>query len=157
MTKLKDFLSLEADRWNAQAGQRQAKCEEWVAAVRRLLDQIKAWLREADTKGALTIAEQMHKLQEVGLGHYEAPGLTVTLGTNEVRIAPVARNIAGSVGDPSFRAQGLVEVTAAGLRYMLYRVVDERGEWWRLVNDSNYRTEPFDKASFEAAFLRLLS
>jgi hypothetical protein len=157
MTTLRDFLSREADQWNAQAAQRAAKRDEWVAAVRRLFDQIKAWLHEADTKGVLTITEQTHEFQEVGLGHYEAPGMTVTLGTNTVRIVPVARNIAGSVGDPSFRAQGLIELTAAGLRYMLYRVVDERGEWWRLVNDSNYRTEPFDKASFEAAFLRLFS
>jgi len=155
---LKDFLSQEADRWFAQAEQRQAKRDEWVAAVRRLLDQIRAWLREADTTGVLRITEQTHTFHEGGIGHYEAPGLSVRLRDREVQIAPGARNTVGSVGDPSFRTQGLVVMTAGDLKYLLYRLLDERhGERWRIVNDSDYSTDLLDKDSFEAALVRLFS
>jgi hypothetical protein len=152
---LKEFLKQESDKWNAQAAQREAQRREWVESVTRLLDQIRQWLQEADTGGVLRQSAGTTTLREQRLGEYDAPTLTIGLGSHQVRVVPVARITVGTFGDPSYRSQGLVEITDGAYKYLLYRFADGGGERWLLVDDTDYSTAPFDKAHFEAALVKL--
>ena len=64
MTSLKEFLAVEADKLRNEQSDAMAKRREWIAAVDRLLAQIKDWLQEADPEQILLIQETTHKLRE---------------------------------------------------------------------------------------------
>lgn len=155
MTPLTEFLREQATKQRSQAGQREARRVEWVQSVERLIEQLKEWVHQADPEGVLRVTCQPHSANEAGLGRYEAPGLTMELEGRKVQVLPVARNVVGSIGDPSFRAQGLVEITDGAFRYLLYRAVDDRGERWIIVNDQDYSVKPLERMTLEAALVSL--
>ena len=157
MKTLTDFLKEQAEQQQSQAGQREAKRVEWVQSVERLIRQLQEWLHEADTPGVLRVTVQPHTVREQSIGGYEAPSLTIGLGSREVRVLPVARDVVGSIGDPGFRAQGLVDLTDSAFKYLLYRRLDDRGERWVIVDDRDYSVQPLDRTTFEGALLSLLA
>lgn len=154
MTTLKDFLSQEADKWHAQAAQRDAKRKEWIESVRRLLGEMKKWLKEADTKGVLEIEEGTISLAEASLGHYDAPALRIRLGEREVRVEPRAFRALGPPAAGGL-AEGMVQITDNARRYDLYRYTNKYGEQWFMIDEDEYSTKLFDQAQFEKVVVRL--
>ncbi len=154
MTTLKDFLGLEADKWNAEARKRETTRNEWLDAVRRLLDQIQQWLKEADSRGVLEKIPTTVEIGELELGYYQAPSLTIRLGGREVRIEPVAYRALGPLR-ASEKAEGMLRVTDGASRYDLYRYVRPNGEEWLTVDDKDYSATPFSRARFEEMLVRL--
>jgi hypothetical protein len=93
---LKDFIASQAEKLRNEESQAAHKRNEWVAAVDRLNQQIKAWLSYADPDHAiLDVCETPYQLREEGIGSYEARGLTISVGRRELRVEPIARNVAG--------------------------------------------------------------
>ncbi|HEX5273357.1 MAG TPA: hypothetical protein VFW33_22830 [Gemmataceae bacterium] len=154
---LTEFLKQESGRWNARAAERAARRDEWVQSLERLMGQITQWLKEADTEGALAVKAETKWLREKDLGEYAVPSLRISLGDREVEISPRSRNTVGTFGEPSHRSQGLVEMTDGTFKYLLYRLVDERGERWLLVDDEDYSYSTLDRASLETALVKLFS
>jgi hypothetical protein len=136
------------------------KREEWIESVRRLLEQIKEWLQEADEKHVLMIDDSPIRIGERGLGTYEIPALTIGMGTREVRIKPIARYVVAPLRAMALlqvpRAYGRIDMTNGLDRYFMFRVAREPADRWRIVEQDGPLVEPFDRTSFEAAFQRLL-
>jgi len=99
--------------------------EEWLAAVRQLVDQVAAWAR--DQKWA--VDRQEKPLRESRLGDYDVPVLVVRAPEGLVYLDPVARYVA--------KADGRVDLYSfpSMNRMMLVRV-DSR---WVLKTDSGVR------------------
>jgi hypothetical protein len=160
VASLKEFLESEADKLRSEQAAALTERQEWIAAVERLLAQIKEWLGEADTKEILRIEEAPLRLSEQGLGTYEIPALTIGLGTREVRIKPVARFVAAPLRSTGIihvpRAYGRVDLTNGLDRYMIFRTELEPDDRWIMIEQNEPLMEPLDRKSFEAAFQSLL-
>src|SRR5258708_3711346 len=112
MPRLREFLEKKAGEMSQD--ERRKRREDWLAAVGRLVAQLRAWLREADEKSLLEIAPLDVEKLEQGLGAYKAEGLRITLGDSAVQVVPVGRNVVGFVGDggdAGVRAEGRVDIT----------------------------------------------
>jgi hypothetical protein len=74
VASLKEFLAAEADKLRNEQSEAMRKQQEWIAAVDRLLAQIKDWLQEADQQRILMIQEATFPMSEQGIGlmKYEA-------------------------------------------------------------------------------------
>lgn len=159
MASLREFLAAEAEKLHGEQIEARGKREEWIASVRRLLDQIKGWLGEADTKGILSIDESPLRLSEQGMGTYEIPALTIGMGAREVRIKPVARHVMAPLRATTMlqilRAHGRVDMTNGLDRYLIFRVGREPDRW-TIVEQNGPSVETFDQTSFESAFKSLL-
>lgn len=156
---LSEVLHEYAVTHHQQVEERRALRDEWVAAVRQLVNQIKEWLALADKDGVLRIDPEVYELGEESLGWYEAPGLTVYLGPRKVRLKPVGRattgrRIEGVPGTP--QAQGRVDLTAGGTTFMLFRSPDDAGERWYVVSQDGVQGKPLTRDSFDEAMARLL-
>jgi hypothetical protein len=160
VASLKEFLESEADKLRSEQAAALTKREEWIASVTRLLAQIKDWLAQADTKRILMLDEAPLRLSEQGLGTYETPGLTIGLGTREVRIKPVARHVLAPLRVtgrmPVPRAYGRVDMTNGLDRYLIFRTAKEPDDHWTIIQEDGPLMEPFDQESFEAALKSLL-
>src|SRR5947208_2762695 len=86
MSTLTDFLKEQAEERHSQAAERLRRREEWVASVQRLLNQVKTWLRQADTVNLLELEEGQVVRREEGLETYQVPTLTVRLGDRTLEI-----------------------------------------------------------------------
>jgi len=64
---------------------------EWLGSLNRLFDQIREWLREADPEEVLEVVSYKVERVEQRLGVYDAPGITIRLGTDSVQIVPSGR------------------------------------------------------------------
>jgi hypothetical protein len=73
------------------ASERKRNREEWLAALNRLYEQIREWLREADPDEVLEVVSYRVERVEEQLGVYDAPALSISLGTDEVDVVPVGR------------------------------------------------------------------
>jgi hypothetical protein len=160
VASLKEFLESEAEKLRSEQSEALTKREEWIAAVDRLLAQIKAWLAQADTKGILMIDGSPIRIGERGLGTYEIPALTIGMGTREVRIKPIARVVAAPLREtgrmPVPRAYGRVDMTNGLDRYMIFRTWKDPDDRWTIIEENGPLMEPFDQGSFESAFQSLL-
>ena len=140
---------------------RSIKPSEWVAAVDRLIEKIKAWLSYADPDHAiLEVRETPCQLREEGIGGYEARGLVVRVGRRELRIEPIARNVAGPLSATGLihvsRAYGRVDLTDGLQKYMIFRVEKVPEDRWTIIEQDGFRMRAFDQAAFEEAFKALL-
>jgi hypothetical protein len=160
VASLKEFLAGEAEKLRTEQSEAMTKREEWIAAVDRLLTQIKDWLEQADEGRILIIQETSLPISEQGIGTYEIRCLTLGLGPREVRVKPVARFVAsplrsnGVINIP--RAYGRVDMTNGLEKYMLFRTEKEPSDRWSVIGQDSSRIERFDRNSFESAFKSLL-
>src|SRR5437879_2864229 len=94
---LQEFLLKNAPRAQ-QERQRRQWCEEWIAAVDRLLLQMRAWLKDADTPKVLDLEPLDFEKREQGLGTYRIQGLAIHFGESIVRVVPVGRTVLAHLG-----------------------------------------------------------
>jgi hypothetical protein len=160
MKTLKEFLHEHAEMERGRADERTAIQEEWIGALMRLLQQIKEWLRDADEEHQLEIEERWHKLREINVGVYAAPGLVIRLGAREVEVIPVARMVVGPELSNGLirvdRAFGRVDLTDGDKSYLLFRTLKEPADEWVIVEDEGYTVDRFDRRTLEEAMQSLL-
>ncbi len=161
MESLKDFIASQAEKLRNEESQAARKRDEWVGAVDRLNEQIREWLTSADPDHAiLEVRETPFQLREEGIGGYEARGLLIRVGRREIRVAPIARNVAGPLSETGVihvnRAFGRVDLTDGLQKYMIFRVEKEPEDRWRIIKQDGYRMQGFDLRAFEEAFKALL-
>jgi hypothetical protein len=152
----REFLRKKAEE--QQQPQRRRRREEWIAAVGRLLDQIRAWLAESDPDKLLDLTPITVQSSEPGLGTYDIPGLLIGVGDAKAQVQPMGRNALGFVkalGGGELRAEGRVDLAAGGHRYILYRTLqDGRDVWYAL--DDKFQPAPFDRSRLETILQDLL-
>ncbi len=98
-----EFLEKKAQPAHYQ--ERRERREEWITAVRRLLDQLRAWLAESDPMGVLDAVPMEIEKSEPGLGTYRVSSLKISLGEAAVDVgfftmAWWCGAQVGPVGDP---------------------------------------------------------
>jgi hypothetical protein len=156
---LREFL-LQKAPGAEQAIRRRQWREEWVAAVDRLLAQLRAWLTEAGTAELLDLEPLDFAKREEGLGAYHVQGLAIHFGERTVNVVPVGRNVLAHLGpyaEPGHeKAEGRVDITNGAYKYFLYRKLTHAGEQW-LVQDERSDIRPLDRERFEAILQDLLS
>ncbi len=72
--------------------------DEWVLALRELMDQIKQWVNETKQEQALIVQERSLAKDEQYIGGYTAPALTLTAGNRNIEVLPVGRFAIGPIG-----------------------------------------------------------
>src|SRR5438105_3277657 len=107
---LREFLLKNAPRDEIQ----RRRCrEEWVAAVDRLLAQLRAWLADAGTADLLDLEPLELAKREQGLGSYHIKGLAIHFGESTVKVVPAGRFVLarlGSFAEPGHEnAEGRVD------------------------------------------------
>jgi hypothetical protein len=161
VASLKEFLESEAEKLRGEQSQAMMKRDEWIASVQGLLDRIKEWLRDADTRRILTLKEDRVRLREVGIGDYEAPALFVEIGARQVSIKPVARVVAGALASSNavhiIKSYGRVDMASPLEKFLLFRTQKAPEDRWIIIEEDGYRSQPLDRNSFETAFQSLLS
>lgn len=155
---LREFLLQNAPREEMQ--RRQCR-EEWIAAVDRLLAQLRSWLAEAGTAELLDLEHLEFEKREQGLGAYPIKGLAIRFGERTVKVVPVSRNVLAHLGayaEPGHeKAEGRVDITNGTYKYFLYRKLNDAGEEQWLVQDERADIRPLDREQFEAILQALLS
>jgi hypothetical protein len=133
--------------------------EEWITAVRGLLEQLQTWLAESDPGKVLDVVPIELRRIEPDLGLYLAPGLKISLNHAAVEVLPVGRNVVGMVGphgDAGIRADGRVDITDGVRKYILYRTLNNGREKWYAL-DERFQARPLDRSRFETILQELLS
>ena len=160
MKTLKEFLAERAEIERGRADEKKAIQQEWIGALRRLIDQIADWLRDADSEHLLVIEPIEEEIREIDVGVYTAPGLAIRLEAREVRLVPVARKVAGPHLSNGLiqvaRAFGRVNLIGGGRKYLLYRSRTEPVNEWVVVEDDGFRVKRLDRQAFEDALQSLL-
>lgn len=159
---LREFLASEAEKLRGEQAEMIVRRDEWLASVGRLFAKIQEWLRDADPGGGLlTLEEGRVAIREVGIGGYEAPVLFVKVGRRQATIRPVARNVAGALASTNatriLKAYGRVDMESPLGRYMLFRTQKEPEDRWIVIEEDGYRSQAFDRDTFESAFQGLLA
>jgi hypothetical protein len=158
---LKDFIASQAQKLRNEESQATHKRDEWVGAVDRLNQQIRVWLTYADPDHViLDVRETPYQLREEGIGSYEVRGLMISLGRRELRVEPIARNVAGPLSATGVihvsRAYGRVDLTDGLQRFMIFRVEKDPEDRWSIIKQDGFRMQAFDQFAFEEAFKALL-
>ncbi|MEJ7639918.1 MAG: hypothetical protein WKF75_18600 [Singulisphaera sp.] len=160
MGSLKQFLEEEAGKLQTYLSEAARKRDEWVGAVDRLTSRMKEWIGEADSGGVLVLQDRMFTLREEGIGAYEIHGLSIGLGPREIRLEPVARNVAGPHSATGVihvsRAYGRVDMTDGLRKFVIFRLEREPEERWNIIEQDSYAMQLFNQQSFEAAVQSLL-
>jgi hypothetical protein len=157
VASLKEFLAAEADKLRNEQSEAMTKRQVWIAAVDRLLAQIKDWIQQADEGQILMIKDTSHQIRERMIGTYEVHVLSIGVGLSEIRVTPVARYVAGPMSSTgTIRAYGRVDMTTGLDKYMLFRTDPVADVTWILIEPDGYRTQPFTRESFESACRSLL-
>ncbi len=160
MKTLKEFLEERAEIERGRADEKVQIQQEWIAAVHRLIQQIKEWLREADPNHSLETQDSYHKLREVDVGVYTAPGLVIHYEAREVRVVPIARMVVGPDLSNGLitvkRAYGRVDITDGGEKFLLFRSQKDPTDEWTFVKDDGFIVKRFDRQAFEEAMQDLL-
>jgi hypothetical protein len=139
--------------------ERRARRDEWITAVRRLIDQLRAWLAESDPRGVLDVVQVEIERAEPDLGAYTIPGLRISVGDSAVQVIPVGRNVVGTVfppGDAGIRAEGRVDITDGVRRHILYRTLNNGQDRWYAL-DEHLQAVPLDRGKLEEILQDLLS
>jgi hypothetical protein len=154
---LREFLLKNAPR--DELRRRQWR-DEWIAAIDRLLAQLRAWLSDAGTAELLDLEQLEFEKREQGLGTYHVKGLAINFGERTVRVVPVGRTVLARLGPYAEAghesAEGRVDITNGAYKYFLYRKLTPAGEQW-LVQDERSGIRPLDREQFEAVLQDLLS
>jgi hypothetical protein len=153
----REFLEKRAQHPHQR--ERRERREEWITAVHRLVEQLRAWLAESDPGAVLDVVPIEIEKAEPGLGVYRIPGLKVRLGEAAVEVVPVGRNVVGGVGPQGavgVQAEGRVDVTDGIRRYILYRTLQDGQEKWYAL-DERFQAAPLDRVRLEGILQDLLS
>jgi hypothetical protein len=160
MKTLKEFLSDRAEIERGRADDKKALQTEWIWAVRRLVQQIREWLTDADQERLLTIKEDYQELRESELGVYAVPRLLIQLQAQEVLLVPISRMVVGPNLSNGIihvsRAFGRVDLKSGDRKFLLFRSQREPSDSWVIVEDEGFTVKTFDRASFEEAMQSLL-
>ncbi|HKI17572.1 MAG TPA: hypothetical protein VKA15_06815, partial [Isosphaeraceae bacterium] len=161
MGSLKDFIAEQAEKLRPEEPQAVRKRDEWVGAVDRLNQQVREWLTQADPDHkVLEVRERPYQLREEGIGTYEARGLSISVGRREVRVEPIARNIAGPLSATGVihvnRAYGRVDLSDGLKKFMIFRVEKDPEVRWNIIEQDGFHMQTLDQATFEEAFKSLL-
>ncbi|HEV3257147.1 MAG TPA: hypothetical protein VG013_09730 [Gemmataceae bacterium] len=158
-TAFRDFLREQAEKHKAEVEAGKATVEEWRAAIERLFEQIRAWLRESDPEGVIEIEEGKQDITEPGLGRYRVPRLDMRVFGKWIGIIPKARKTVGTAHPPQKavpqRAAGRVDITDELRRYILYRSQEDGRDVW-FIDDLQSEQKPLDQATFERALMSYL-
>jgi len=154
----REFLKTKADESGLR--DRHRRREEWLGAIKQLLDQIRGWLRDSDPEGLLDIEPYEVARTEKDLGTYDAPALKIRLGAGEIDVLPMGREIPfmairGASGDATQFA-GRIDITDGFRKYNLFREVRDGNDRWQIKDERN-RITYLDSLSFERILQDLLS
>jgi len=153
-----DFLEKQAQQ--QQHKERRERREEWIAAVGRLIGQLREWIAEADPAAVLDVVPIEIEKAEPGLGVYRIPGLKISVGDASVQVAPVGRNVVGVVfpqGDVAgIQAEGRVDITDGIQKCLLYRTLKDGQEKWYAL-DEHLQAVPLDRGRLEGNLQDMLS
>jgi hypothetical protein len=159
MGSFKEFLKEQEDRVRAEEATKEGKKKQWVASVDSLIQQMEAWLKEADPGGLLKLQTKTVERSEESIGVYDILALYIWLGSRVVGVEPVARDVMGPVtkpGDGSW--SGRVDLVGPPYKFELYRFSGSNGfEAWYIRDTRNYRITPFEKEVFDKALVELFS
>jgi hypothetical protein len=173
-TDFKEFLHEQAEKHQAEARAGKAMIDEWRASIKRLLDQIRAWLKDSDPQGLIEIKESEVEVREPGLGLYSVPRLDLRVFGKWVGVIPKARKTVATAKPAQKlapeRATGRVDITDELRRYVLYRFQEGDQAVWmideRLVDEDQEgrgfqyirrpEPKPFDQEAFEKALMTYL-
>jgi hypothetical protein len=160
-TSFQEFLrqKTEGSNWKDRGRNRQ----EWLDALTRLFDQIRAWIREADPEGVLELVSYQVQRVEDRLGVYDAPAMKIRLNLDFVDIQPMGRFAIGTFSFQQFQALwrneqkwgdlsgGRVDMTDGERRYILLRsITDGRDCWYAVPGDRDGVPAPFDARCLQA-------
>lgn len=157
MMTFQQFLERHAQQQQHQ--ERRERRNEWIAAVERLLNQLRTWLAESDPAKVLDVVPVEVERAEPDLGAYRISSLKISLGDGAVQVIPIGRNVVGVVGPRGaggIRAEGRVDITDGIRKYILYRTLDDGQEKWYAL-DEDFQAALFDRGRLEAILLDLLS
>jgi hypothetical protein len=153
----REFLEKQAQQRHPR--ERRERREEWIAAVARLINQVRGWLDESDPDKVLAVVPMEIEAIESGLGTYTVQSLKISLDDAAVQVVPVGRNVVGIVGpqgDAEVRAEGRVDITDGIRRYILYRTLKDGQEKWYAL-DERFQAAPLDRGRLEGILQDLLS
>ncbi len=140
------FIEQLKERKEQREQQEKAK-QAWLKELHALLDQMKAWLKEAQDNGVLQIHDKSVSLSEMGFGSYQAPGLVLLLGSSEkdaVLVHPQQKSY--------INADGRVDIFTQDERYILLKQVDG----WYITDQTHPKTpQQLTEQSFQALLLQL--
>jgi hypothetical protein len=157
----REFLLQLAKKYQAEAEAGKAVIDEWRAAVERLFNQIREWLKESDPDGLIEIKQSEAEVNEPGLGRYRVPRLDLRVFGKWIGIIPKARRTVGTATPPQKsapeRALGRVDITDELRRYVLYRFREGDHDVW-LIEQYIPTSEPglLDQEAFEQALMSYL-
>ena len=156
---LREFLLQNAPRAEQEKRRRKLR-EDWIAAVDRLLAQLRAWLTDAGTAELLDLEPLDFEKREQHLGTYQIHGLAIHFGERTVKVVPVGRTVLAHLGPYAEagheNAEGRVDITNGAYKYFLYRKLTNTGDQW-LVQDERSDIRPLNREQFEAILQDLLS
>ena len=159
MASLKEFLAEQAEILKNEPSKATATRDEWVAAVGRLIAQVRDWIAEADPGHVLAIEDRTVAIREEMIGSYEVPALTIILGVRSARLEPIARGVAGPLEQTKayrpIRVFGRVDLTNGLEKYMIFRNAKEPDSRWFITNQDGYESRAFDRDAFEATLQSL--
>jgi len=157
---LREFLVKNAPHAEQEQRRRQLR-QEWIAAVDRLIAQMRAWIVEAGTADLLNLAPLEFEHREQGLGAYNIRGLAINYGTCTVKVVPAGRIVhfhLGPYAEPGHEsAEGRVDISSAYNKYYLYRKLNASGDEKWLIQNERSALRPLDREQFEAILQDLLS
>ena len=159
---LRDTLKAIQDREQEAANFESRKPEviaAWQESIRWLLKEVRAWLAEYESDGAMTFSTGVVQLDEELLGAYQAETLSIHAGPAGVRLVPVGRMIIGATGRVDIYRQGR---PGDSERIKLLRTDADRPDAWALRRPQNPMLrardlEPLNRENFEAVLDGLLS
>jgi hypothetical protein len=157
---LREFLLKNAPRTEQEKRRRHWR-EDWIAAVERLIAQLRAWLADAGTADLLDLEPLEFEKREQWLGAYHIKGLAINFGERSVKVEPVGRTVLAHLGPYAEagheNAEGRVDITNGAYKYYLYRKLNNAGEEQWLVQNERSDIRPLDRERFEAILQDLLS
>ena len=159
MKPFAEFLKEQASKDPQNKVER--KKREWLSSVERLIAQARQWLDESDreTKVLRIVVDENHSVEEQEFGKYNIPCLQIWLGKKVVELRPIARNVAGGIGQGGLHipAQGQVDITDRKRKIVIYRIKKEHDQdRWTILDPDQDIVSELDRTTFEAAVQSLL-
>lgn len=154
-SSLSELLQKKKESYEAEAIKNQAVIDEWVRAVSKLFEQLRAWLAISDPEPILKVQESKTEVNEPNLGSYTAPRLDIRAFGKWVGILPKARKTVGTARPPQLgapaHATGRVDITDEILRYVLYRFDDQGKDSWFIESPTCDSPQKLTQERFEEA------
>jgi hypothetical protein len=116
MNGITEFLRKQKEAASPERAERRRK--EWLAALDQLIQQIHSWLTDAEDEKLIKVRKSNITISEETLGTYQAPSLTLTVGTKTVTLKPIGGVIIG--------ADGRVDMQSAKGTYMFLYLADSK-------------------------------